>query len=358
MAKESTVGQKFRLFAAGLIALGIGLVAALLLAEGVVRVVFDEAVQPRFVIDSGYGVRANKPSTETRHYVPGDYDIHITTNSSGMRGRGEYPLARVRGRARILVLGDSFPFGYGVEDDEVVSAQLEAIRNESFSSQPVEVLNLAVSGFGQAEELVTYENFAKGYQPDVVIWFYFSNDIGNNMVSNLYAVGSGGKVFRTNERFLPGTQIQGAMMSFAPLRWLFEHSEAWNFFRNRLSGVIQQSLIRNQGLDGYDDTNAAGIELTRGLLREIAKVARRDGAAAVLVVIPTRVGKSNFPMSSSEVSEMGVSLIDARTFLVSEHYYDTDSHLRPSGHRLLAEQLARIPELQGWLLRATGRNVN
>jgi hypothetical protein len=144
-----------RLFTASVATL-LGLVLALLLAEGLVRVFFDEAVQPRFVIDAGYGVRANKLDVITRHYVPGDYEVRISTNSAGMRGQREYPVARVPGKRRILMLGDSFPFGYGVEDGEVVSAVLETLLKaggtpDAAAGGGYEVINLSVSGFGQAE---------------------------------------------------------------------------------------------------------------------------------------------------------------------------------------------------------------
>ena len=247
-----------------LAAVALGLGVALLLAEGLVRLFFDEPVQPRFVIDSGYGVRANKPGVDTRHYVPGDYDVRITTNSAGMRGQREYALERPPGTRRVLLLGDSFIFGYGVEDNQVLSVQLEDLLNAGGGPR-WGVLNLSVSGFGQAEELVTWEEAGRAWQPDVVVWFYFENDIGNNAVAQLYELTGDGGVRRTGKSFLPGTNLQDAMLSVPPVRWLFENSEAWNLVRNRLSSLVQKSLIREQGLADYGDTSEAGIGLTRAL---------------------------------------------------------------------------------------------
>ena len=81
----SDPAPRLRRIFASVAAILLGLVIALLLAEGLTRIFFDEAVQPRFVIDAGYGVRANTPDVVTRHYVPGDYEVRITTNSAGMR---------------------------------------------------------------------------------------------------------------------------------------------------------------------------------------------------------------------------------------------------------------------------------
>jgi lysophospholipase L1-like esterase len=323
-----------------------GVVVALLLVEGVARLLFDEAVQPRYVIDPGYGVRANQPNVRTRHYVPGDYDVAISTNSAGMRGLREYPVERVPGKRRILVLGDSFTFGYGVNDDEVVSAVLEDLLNERASAS-AEVLNLAVSGFGQAEELVTWENRGKAYRPDVVVLFYFENDIGNNAVSGLYQTGPDGLPVRTGASFLPGSSLQERLFDFPPTRWLFEHSEAWNLVRNRLSSLVQRSLLRQHGLESYSDGGSDAVELTRALLRGLVADIRAAGARPVLVVIPdSRKLDSNLPLTVEELTALGVTVVDGRGFLTREDYYARDSHWRPSGHRKAAERLAAVIDAQ------------
>lgn len=320
----------------------VGLAVALLLLEGLVRVLFDEPVQPRFVVDGGYGVRANKANVDTRHYVPGDYDVRITTNASGMRGQQDYPVERVPGKRRILVLGDSFPFGYGVEDDQVVSAVLEQLLNAEAPGS-YEVVNLAVAGFGQAEELVTWGARARNYQPDVVVLFYFENDIGNNAVANLYRINADGRLERTGRDFLPGTNLQDSMLSFAPLRWLFENSEAWNLIRNRLSSIVQKRLMKQQGLTDYDDASPEALALTRALLAELVAQIRQAGGEVVFVVIPNKRGmQSGFPLTPQEVAALGARLVDGRDYLTPADYYNRDNHWKPSGHRKTAEQLADV----------------
>ena len=41
------------------------------------------------------------------------------------------PVERTAGTRRIVLLGDSFTFGFGVEDGEVISAALEDLLNTS-----------------------------------------------------------------------------------------------------------------------------------------------------------------------------------------------------------------------------------
>ncbi|MDH5276971.1 MAG: SGNH/GDSL hydrolase family protein [Gammaproteobacteria bacterium] len=345
-ATQSRAGS--RGWVSGFIAVLVGLALAALAAEGVTRVFFTEAVLPRFVVDSGYGVRWNESNIDTRHYVPGDYDVRITTNSSGMRGSVEHAVEPSPGVERILILGDSFAFGYGVEDDEVVSSVLADLLNAPRTGTPrYETINLAVSGFGQGEELITYEERGRAYKPAVVAIFYFENDVGNNAVSQLYTENADGTVTRTGNAYLPGSKLQERLFAITPIRWLFEHSQAWNLIRNRLSALVQNALLREQGLAKFDDATTPALGLTRALLLHMANEIRADGARVIFVVIPNQGGlQSNFPLTAEEVAAAGATLVDGREFLTVDDYYRRDGHWRPSGHRKAAEKLAaQIPSL-------------
>lgn len=330
-------------FGAAVLATLIGVGIAAFLLEAAVRLLFDEPVQPRFVIDSGYGVRWNESNVDTRHYVPGDYDVRITTNSAGMRGPREYPVERVPGTRRVALLGDSFVFGYGVEDDEVVSAVLERRLNASAPpGTTYEVLNFAVSGSGQAEQLLTWRHRAAAYRPDVVVLFYFSNDIGNNIVSGLFetATGGGAQVVQVGREFLPGSRLQEAMFSITPIRWLFENSEAWNLIRNRLSSIVQRRMIGKRGMDSYDAVTPEAIVLTSALLAQMIGEIRASGAEAVVVNIPDRYRMtSNLPLAAGEIEQLGARYVDGLGFLERADYYKRDSHWRPVGHAKTVAEL-------------------
>ncbi len=328
--------------ARNLAAVLIGLALAGLASEVLARLFFDEPVLPRFVTDPGYGVRWNTARVDTRHYVPGEYDVRVTTNAVGLRGPREYPVARTPGTRRILLLGDSFTFGFGVEDDEVVSAALEHRLNATAPANGAEVINMAVSGFGQAEELVTWQARGRQYRPDVVVILYFDNDIGNNAVAGLFAVQADGAVIRTGAEYLPGARLQESLYAIPPLRWLFEHSAAWNLIRNRLSELVQNAMLREQGLERFDDASGPGLALTRALLGELARQIRADGARPVILIIPNQALASTFPLSAAEVQAMGATLVDGRTLVSPADYYRTDGHWRASGHRKAAEALATV----------------
>ena len=330
-----------RLFA--LLAILFGIFVALLLTEVLVRIVFDQPVQPRFVVDAGYGVRGNQANVTTRHYVPNEYSVSVSNNSAGMRGRREYLIERTDGVGRVLILGDSFSYGFGVEDDQVISAVLEDELNQNApDGRSYEVANLSVSGFGQAEELVTYRELGRSYKADYVVMFYFDNDIGNNVVSELFELSDEGTIVRTQESYLPAVKTREVLYRFAPVRWLFTHSEAWNLIRNLLSSIVQKNKLRQQGLTTFTTSQPGAVALTEGLIAQFVLDTKADGAVPIIFVIPEKRIDSNFPLTAEAVSDLGAHLIDGRDFLVTEDYYARDSHWKAVGHLKASSQLTKL----------------
>ncbi len=88
--------------------------------------------------------------------------IEYAINSAGFRDR-EYPLEKPEGTFRILLLGDSHTFGFGVPLEKHFSKLLEGyFRN-------VEVLNMGVNGYGLDQELLLLRDKGLAYHPDVIV---------------------------------------------------------------------------------------------------------------------------------------------------------------------------------------------
>src|SRR5947207_3890326 len=106
----------------------------------------------------------------------------IRINDKGLRGK-DYPYERVAGKRRVLVLGDSLVFGYGVEQDEVFTDVLEGMLPAT------EVINAGVSGYGTDQELLWFRSEGVRYRPDLVIILMCGNDDDENnsdLVYNVY----------------------------------------------------------------------------------------------------------------------------------------------------------------------------
>ena len=74
------------------------------------------------------------------------YGHKLTINSLGMRDR-EYERQKPAGRKRILVLGGSYTWGYGVADGENYTDVLESLLDRE-NGDDYQVLNTGVSGWG------------------------------------------------------------------------------------------------------------------------------------------------------------------------------------------------------------------
>jgi hypothetical protein len=110
----------------------------------------------------------------------------ITINSKGLRDK-EHDYEKKPGVRRILVLGDSFAWGYGVSNEEIFTEVLE--RKLAKCTSPVEVINSGVSGWGTDQEYLFLISEGYRYSPDlIVLALYLANDLENNSNSKQYGL--------------------------------------------------------------------------------------------------------------------------------------------------------------------------
>ena len=103
----------------------------------------------------------------------GRYTVAI--NGQGLRGP-ERPFAKPAGTVRIVLLGDSTAWGWGVEDGEAFARLAEAELGPG-----VEICNLAVPGYSTDQELLILEREGVRHEPDLVLLALVHNDlVGNN----------------------------------------------------------------------------------------------------------------------------------------------------------------------------------
>lgn len=101
------------------------------------------------------------------------YGVWNRINKEGFRDR-EYTLQKTPGKKRIVFLGDSVVYGYGIELEGTIPKQLEKIFAEHGES--VEVLNFGVSGYETEQSVEFFKTTALAFKPDLVIVGYTLND--------------------------------------------------------------------------------------------------------------------------------------------------------------------------------------
>lgn len=104
------------------------------------------------------------------------YNVPVRINSLGMRDREVY--AKSTNEFRVLVVGDSFPFGIGVPYEESLPKQMEILLNKNSSSERhYRTLNMGVPSYNTEQELIQIEEIGLSLDPDLVILLFSKNDI-------------------------------------------------------------------------------------------------------------------------------------------------------------------------------------
>ncbi|MCA8967052.1 MAG: hypothetical protein KDC48_19385, partial [Planctomycetes bacterium] len=171
-----------------LFAIGLGCVGALLAIELLLRV-YDPLPHPLTEIRWLYRVDDQGRIELTPGWQGGQTlegrRTQISINALGLRGAeiGE----KQPGERRVLMLGDSFVFGQGVDDDEAVPARLQHALAKA--GRDVVVGNAGMTGTGPREWSYTLTRLRPSFEPDAVVAVvYMGNDVLDTLQEPLSAV--------------------------------------------------------------------------------------------------------------------------------------------------------------------------
>jgi|GEM_PF-4387873 len=164
-----------------------------------------EAILPRIAPAPrlAYHAWGNRPDTllpgVEHRAVTRNYDVVFRTNALGFKDE-EHAVEKPPGVYRVLLLGDSFVEGQGVDPRDHLARVLE--RLAARDGVRLEAIAMAASGWGQSQELATYEVVGRRYAPDFVAVFFCANDLWNNFATQrtsrgprpAYALGPDGRL--------------------------------------------------------------------------------------------------------------------------------------------------------------------
>ena len=102
--------------------------------------------------------------------------VPVSSNAFGMR-EGGYAARKPEGTTRIVVLGDSFVFGYRTAAEDRVGVFLERFLRSRGASDDVEVLHIAASSWNILAETSYLRRQLHALQPDLVVHVVVSNDL-------------------------------------------------------------------------------------------------------------------------------------------------------------------------------------
>jgi hypothetical protein len=118
-----------------------------------------------------------------------DVVTHFSTNSLGLRADEIGP----KEGARILAFGDSFTWGWGVDQGEEWISVVERELGHLLGPGAVETINCGVNGYGTENALALLDRVGPELSPDLVLVGFFANDYTDNLLGarGIYEVRDG-----------------------------------------------------------------------------------------------------------------------------------------------------------------------
>jgi hypothetical protein len=244
--------------------------------------------------------------------------ITIRTNSLGLRDieHGHTP------RPTVLFLGDSFVWGYDVEQNERFT---EILRDEF---PRIRMVNAGVSGYGTDQEYLLLRSIWNSYKPDVVVLILCAEndryDNETNLTSNGYY-----------KPYLEQTSVGQWRFAGHPIP------------KSRHSYFIENPFVRNLWLaraavTGYVYLRYPKVMLpdpTEHLIGMLRDFVQSHGAKFLVGVQYSDPRDAAVPQAQAVLQAQNVpytSIGDAESYQVD------GNHWTPKGHRLVADRLRSL----------------
>jgi hypothetical protein len=329
----------------------------------------------KIFIEHDYLPFSLKPNSEDIH-ITKEFDTNIKINSRGFRNQ-EFSLEKDTNITRIMVFGDSFTLGHGVEEDETYSAFLE----DMFGKERVEVIN---AGYKAAMSPDSYYLFLKNeiskYKPDIVIFgIWVGNDLTDiddnewlevddkglplNIESKLYYLDESNRL--RNKNFIDDGSLYRTVGNF-----LWKYSQTYNLIRNKFSFLLIK--VRKSVQDDFDciycnefDKKHEGTWKKMELIMKASKdISDSNNFNIIVTIFPTREQvdikewekyksfhkdlemvmerpQTEFKEILDSLDIMYIDLLPdfQRLNIDNSFYFEKDPHWNVNGHDLVARKL-------------------
>ncbi|MEQ9570152.1 MAG: hypothetical protein RLN75_08175 [Longimicrobiales bacterium] len=259
------------------------------------------------------------PNAEFEWTIDGRSNRYVA-NEQGFRSpytRAEF----AAGERRVVVLGDSFTFGTGVDSEDSWPALIDRRLADAT------VYNMGMPGVGVDQMWRIYAEYGAALEPHVVVLGFVDQDWDRSMTAFRLPEGLSKPTFT-----LEGGALRALTADDRPghnrLR-LERNSGVWGLVR-----LGSRGLGRVAPVGAWWRVNAA-------VLDTLAAEVRDRGARLIVVRIPNR-GVPGFPQLARHLSARGVAYLDLTEPEREEWFFRTDDHIDEDGHRFVAESVTPL----------------
>jgi hypothetical protein len=277
-----------------------------------------------------------------------EFEVGYAINGHGLRDR-EYSYQRVPGKIRILALGDSFTFGEGVPYGE----RFVDIPEDYFAN--LEIITLAVPGYGIEHELICLYQEGLKYSPDFVILFVNQVDT-RRWLSGLFEgthISLNGLGYENNRLgetagtvYLPRERNASSRVE----AWL-QHWHTFEFLAGRLDLyrlARRDSRIWKDKAPFRDDSDRVGEpsaeirERTIRVLDKYREITASRGIQFLVINIDAHYDLSYIQGAFRDLAYFDLSAALSKRAAKTPLRFLYDRHFNPRTHRFLGESLIEI----------------
>ena len=343
-----------------ILAIAAALVSALVFSEVLCRTCNIGSPNPHTTGDRGLFVPDPDPKISYRLKPGFDgpvYGATVRINSRGLRESESLIYDRRENVYRILCLGDSVVFGFGVEQPEAFPAVLERLLTERENNE-FEAINTGVPGYNTVQEVRFLEVEGYRYHPDLVLLFLVINDPESTRTLD----SEGNLLPAPEDIWVRLSQRYGELAPADTVCYTYNAVRRALFpFTARYRKILSEA-VRYQTKEIF---NNPGWEECKKALAQLRAWSDSNAIPVVPVILPVLADFENHPYKvsydrlSSACVENGLAPVSA--FQALSRYnaeqlrvHPLDGHPGIFGHRIIAEFLADMLKQQGFWSKANG----
>jgi hypothetical protein len=321
-----------------------GIVVALAAAELAARVLMPQwaPVTAERVVFWRYDATlgwAHRPGQSGRFIHP-DFDVDVRINAHGLRD--DDTLIERTGKHRMLVLGDSFGWGFGVEQSDRFSEVIERANPDW------EVVNASVSGYGTDQELLYLESDGLAYHPDVVLVLFHENDLENNSRAEEYWYAKPFFTLSSDTLALHNVPVPESTFKQRCNRFFYGRTYLLGRLYAGLGQLTREARRPFWSRSTVSSEPGEGEAVTRAIIARMNDVCRDGGARLVVVSVPSPNEPARWldgVCASLDVPHL--SLASAFDAAGGDLTFPHDGHWTGDGHAAAARAIASFLAASG-----------
>ena len=205
-------------------------------------------IYPRLSYSEKYR-KIQPKNTKIVHCTP-PFKRYYTTNQYHHRG-DIIPISNKYDKQNIVLLGDSFTFGIGVNDGEEYASILTDNLSANFN-----IINTGIGGWGLTQQIRRFYEFGQLYQPSIVILLFCGNDPDDNLKDKCTEIENGRFAFKD---FTKKDNRSLYRLNKLLSQSIIQKSNLYNVILRNLWPLIQENQIQENQTSIPEEKNKGAL---------------------------------------------------------------------------------------------------